>query len=210
MHKSSDDCPSEQLKIVIQEILSDSSPHPYSFISMVQRFLMQYGLARISEPHEIIHMAYERAIAAQAKSVTIHNYKAWLRSTCLNIVREKSRQHRRELSTDPQSHTFERQVSVDYALEQQLGLESPSTRLTREQQIQLLLRALAQLMEMRPDIGQLMRLRLLYEYDWAKIQHILAESGEVHKAATLRKRASRGKRLLRRIYHQLEEELLQT
>ncbi|MGB3616176.1 MAG: hypothetical protein WBA10_20450 [Elainellaceae cyanobacterium] len=206
MSNSSDDSPSEQLQATIREILSTSSAHPYSFISMVKRFILQYDLDRFTHPHEIINIAYERAIAAEKKQVTIVNYKAWLRSTCLNIVRETSRQHRKELSMNPQSHAFDSLISAENTAE----TEEDVAQLTREQRIHLLLKALEQLIEMRPDIGQLMRLRLLNEYDWADIQQILAEDGETCKTATLRKRASRGKRLLRRIYHQLEDELLET
>lgn len=206
MSNSSDDSPSEQLQLLIGEILSSSSAHPYSFISMVKRFIIQYSLDRVTQPHEIINIAYERAIAAQKKQVVIVNYKAWLRSTCLNIVREKSRQHRRELAMNPQSHVFDSLISTEAMTE----IEDEEPQLTREQRIHLLLKALEQLIQMRPDIGQLMRLRLLEEHDWADIQQILAEDGETCKTATLRKRASRGKRLLRRIYHQLEDDLLQT
>ncbi len=201
MSMANDDCPPNQLQDVVREILSTNSAHPYSFISMVQRFINQYNLSHTTEPHEIIHIAYERTLKAEKKQ-TIRNYKAWLRSTCLNIIREKSRERRREILMDPQSYEFETQTAVEAESE-------PALLLTREQRIDLLWLALARLLEIRPDIGQLMKFRLLDGYEWADIQIILAGEGETCKAATLRKRAQRGKRLLRRIYHQLEEEFLQ-
>ncbi|MGF1512474.1 MAG: hypothetical protein ACFB5Z_02085 [Elainellaceae cyanobacterium] len=201
MSMANDDCPPNQLQAVIREILSTNSAHPYSFISMVQRFINQYNLTHTTEPHEIIHIAYERTRKAEKKQ-TIINYKAWLRSTCLNIIREKSRERRKETLMDPQSHEFEAQTAVEVNSE-------PVSQVTQEQRIDLLFLALERLFEIRPDIGQLLKFRLLDGYDWVQIQKILAEEGEDCKLATLRKRAERGKRLLRRIYHQLEKDLLQ-
>ncbi|MGF1536892.1 MAG: hypothetical protein ACFB4J_10475 [Elainellaceae cyanobacterium] len=197
---ANDGCPPNQLQIVIREILSTNSAHPYSFISMVQRFINQYNLTDTTEPHEIIHIAYERTVIAEKKQ-TIRNYKAWLRSTCLNIIREKSRKRQKELLMDPQSYDFETQTAEPDS--------EPSPQLTQEQRIYLLLKALEKLVEMKPSIAQLMKFRLLDGYEWVDIQRMLAEEGEVCKLATLRKRAERGKRMLRRIYHQLEQDWLQ-
>lgn len=194
----------EELDDLVSEILKSSSSHPYSFVSMIQRFINQYNLTQVTEPYEIINEAYERAIVAQKKH-PIQNYKAWLRTSCLNIVREKSRARRKEIPTDPLSYTFESCISRTYEDEESISTH----QISREQRIRLLIKALENLIELRPDIGQLMKFRLLDGYGWADIQSLLAKEGETCKTATLRKRVERGKILLQRIYHQLEDELTQ-
>lgn len=197
----------ELLNIEVKEILLEDCPHAYSFIAKVQRDLNQYQLQGQLEPHDIIHEAYERAVETICKGKKIRNAKAWLKTTCLNIVREKQRERFRQQPTDPQSRIFE-VVTSDCG---NIPIDESCPQVTRQQKLELLQRALDILSRKKPQIAQLLTWRLLEKRSWEKIrEQLVLDSQTAPSEEALRQRATRAKRDLRQIYHKLEADYFAT
>ena len=87
--------PQEALDSAVVEVLRKDNPHAYSTISFIHRSLMQFNLASQSEAHEILNDAYLRGREFIRSGGIIRNPHSWLKSTSLNIIREKSRKQKR-------------------------------------------------------------------------------------------------------------------
>lgn len=201
-----------QLNCEVEDILSKEGSHPYSFITSIQQRIRQYHLEGGLEPHEVIHEAYIRAVRFIQGGGKIKVPKAWLRTTCFNIISEKSREQSKHLAIDTQSIQFEKLVSAqsiaDFQDNQGMLTASALSPLTIQQRMDLFQRSLEILGQRKPEAAQLMVWRLLKNHSWKAIRrYLVRQNGTAPEEATLRKQASRAKRELRRIYHELEEEL---
>lgn len=202
----------QKLNCEIEDLLRKKSSHSYSFITSVEQRIKQFRLAGLTHPDELINEAYLRALKLVERGEVIDNPKAWMRVTVFNIIREKSREQRRQQPTDPQSYILEGEMSVTTSTnnhEEDTYDVAPIPELSLDQRWMILEQAIGDLMKMKPDAGFLMYWRLIGKSSWKDIRKRLSEQpGKTPSETTLRKRASRSKRLLRKLYHQREEEML--
>lgn len=193
----------------IEDLLAQDESYAYSFIPLVERNLKQYNLDRWTEPHEVIHEAYERARKFIQRGNEIINIKAWLKKTILNIVREKERQRRRQPAIDPQSSLIENYTAtIAETISDAIETDSDSLS-TIGQKLKAWKEALTLFEKEEREVTQLLIWKLHERLSWKEIQERLQQRGEdVPSLTALRQQASRGKRKLHRLYHQIEEERL--
>lgn len=201
------DAPIERLNHAIANILNPNDSRAFSFRANVKLRIRQFHLTSHLDANEVINEAYKRAIAAIEKGQKIEHWQAWLRSTCFNIVRERSRDRKRHLTVDPQSPVVTNCPSsqIDRLFER----SEEEARIEEAQKRKLCLaRAIEIYAQREPELVHLLQLKLVKQWSWQRIREYLVQqsSEEVPSVSTLRKRASRAKTKLRRLYHQIEEE----
>lgn len=187
-------CPYHRLNAAIVEIFNEDSPHAYSSIAAVDRHLRQFHLSSQVEAYEIYHEAYLRGRKFIEGGGNIYNPIAWLKGTAFKIVREKSRKQRKECPSDPQSSVFDNLVSSDNHIERRLDA---------------LWEAMAKLRRDNPEMEKLIAWKLLDCLSWKEIRlRLIQELGEeAPTEEALRQKGVRAKRRLRRIYHEIEDEI---
>lgn len=201
------DAPIERLNHTIASILDPNDSRAFSFKANIKNRIRQYNLTSHLDANEVINEAYGRAITAIELGKEIEYWQAWLKATCFNIVREQSRDRKRHPSVDPQSsvitnlpfnqigHLFERS-------EEEFRIQEAQKRTV------CLTRAIEEYTKIEPELAYLLQLKLVNQWSWQHIkEHLVQQSSEeVPSVSTLRKRASRAKTKLRRLYHRIEEE----
>lgn len=196
----------QKLNREIEDLLRKKSSHSYSFITSIEQRIRQFKLQGTTQPHELINDAYIRALKVLERGEDIENPKGWMRKTVFNIIREKSREQRKQQPTDPQSHILDIETSNN---EEIRSIEEQSLQLTLSQRWTILEQAIDDLIEVKPEVGKLMHQRLIQRLSWKEIRESLIEDlGRAPREITLRKRASRSKRLLRKMYHEREEKMI--
>jgi len=197
----------ERLNYTIASILDPNDSRAFSFKANIKNRIRQFNLTSQLDANEVINEAYKRAIAAIDRGKEIEYWQAWLKVTCFNIVREQSRARKRQPSVDPQSPAITNLPS------NQMGhLFEHSEEESRVKEAQKRAFCLAKAMEKytrrEPELACLLQLKLVERWNWQRIrEHLVQQSSEeVPSVSTLRKRASRAKTTLRRLYHQIEEE----
>ena len=202
----SDNLHIERLNDAITHILEPQDSRAFSFSSNVKNRIRQFNLTNHLDCNEVINEAYQRGIAAVEAGKVIEHWQAWLKATCFNIVREASRARQRMPSIDPQSHAIAnlQAVEIDRA-EMEASIKKALKR------VMCLTRALEVYAEQEPELAHLLQLKLVDRWSWQRIrEHLVQQSSdEVPSVAVLRKRASRGKTKIRRLYHQIEEEYVE-
>ncbi|MGF1570335.1 MAG: RNA polymerase sigma factor [Nodosilinea sp.] len=176
----------------LSEILGLDNPRAYSILSAIQRTLNQYRLASHVESHEILHEAYLRGKKKLQSGETIHNVYAWLKATAIHVIYERKRKAR-DGATEP--HILEAVLPDNRVnlMQQQILSE----------ELDLLYQCLGILHQEDPETTRLLYLRTVKGLTWNQIREVLIAQGEPSaNEATLRQRASRGKRRLRDIYLQ--------
>lgn len=200
----------ERLNSVISDILNPIDSQAFSFRASVKNYIRQYRLANHLDANEVINEAYKRAMKAIAAEKVVKNWRAWLKVTCLNVVRERSRDRKRQIPTAPDSPVIANIEcpSISRLLEKEE--EEDRIRETRKKAI-CLRRAIEEYSEIEPDSAQLLHLRLVCNWSWGQVRQYLVDQGipEVPSDSTLRKRASRAKTKIRHIYHRIEEEYIE-
>lgn len=203
--------PLERLHRELEDLLNPDQSHPYSFITFVKVRVNQYGLRGNLDPYDVINESYKRAVSAIQQGKDIKNFKAWLRKTCLNIIRENKRGIQRHFPVNPQSAVFENFLAAEMPsmLDE---LEAAVRHAEIQKRLRILKKALAELAALEPDAVQLLEWRLVNGWNWSHIKEILESSGGEHAPSldALRQRASRAKRKLRKLYHQIEQDLAET
>jgi RNA polymerase sigma factor (sigma-70 family) len=146
------------------------------------------------EAHDVLHDAYRRGKSAEAQGKNIHNPHAWLKSTALNIIRERSRAWS-SVSTDPQ------------IIEELLPDETrPEQALIQQEEVRKLQETISILAKTDPDAFRLLYLRTIREYSWQEISDLLSkETGNKVSDVALRQQLSRAKKKFRAILHDLDE-----
>ena len=195
----------QRLNCEIEDLLRKKSAHSFSFITSIEQRIRQFRLEGVTQPHELINEAYLRALKVIERGESIENPKGWMRSTIFNIIREKSRERQKQQSTDPQSYILDGWLPGNEEHDQ---TEEQIPHLTLDQRWRLLEEALEDLINAKPELGKVMHWRLIQRLSWKEIQErLISENGKAPTETTLRKRASRSKRLLRKLYHQREEKM---
>ncbi|MBW4440688.1 MAG: sigma-70 family RNA polymerase sigma factor [Plectolyngbya sp. WJT66-NPBG17] len=193
MNDSEKDCQRRAIEEVMNQILDADSPHAYSMIPTVRRYIYRFNLKSRVEPAEILIEAYLRALRATHEEIKIENPKAWLRSTAYNIVRERSRKEKKEFPTDPQA------LVLDSACEPGNHCEANCDR-----NLAILWQAFKQLRAAEPEIAELIDLQILQQMSWSEIQqHFRNQGRKTPTIEALRQRVSRAKKKLRQLFHKL-------
>ncbi|MEB3292394.1 MAG: hypothetical protein VKJ24_04475 [Synechococcales bacterium] len=163
----------------------------YSMILAIRRMIHQFKLQSRLHPYEVLNIAYLRAIAAIAAKKTILDYRAWLKGTAFNIVRERARQLGKETLTDP------------YLTDQLLP--TPEDLETADEQVEQVFKAFEQLCAENREVAELLYWRLIEKLSWAKIHDRLQKrDGVAPSLEALRQKASRAKTRLRYLFHSLD------
>jgi DNA-directed RNA polymerase specialized sigma24 family protein len=185
--------PEEALDAAVIEIVGKNNPHAYSTISFIHRSLMQFNLASQFEPHEILNDAYVRGKNFIRSGGIIRNPHSWLKSTSLNIIRENSRKQKREQLIDPEL--------VELIPSLRVIEDSVVSQEDIDKKWKALLSSLKILSRTDPEGARLLRLRAK-GLSWKEIQQqLVKEDGGTPNESTLRQKASRAKKILRKIYH---------
>ncbi len=199
--------PVERLNYAIATILDPQDSRAFSFRAYIKNRIRQYHLTSQLDANEVINEAYKRAIAAIESGKEIEQWQAWLKATCFNIVREYSRDRKRHPSIDPQSVAI---VNLQFSQMGHIpdrGEEAARVREAKKRAV-CLKRAIEEYTRLEPDLALLLQLKLVHKWSWQRIREYLMQQGsdEVPSLSALRKRASRAKTTMRRLYHRIEEE----
>ncbi len=154
---------------------------------------MQFHLATQFEAHDILNDAYVRGKEFVRSGGIIRNPHSWLKSTSLNIIREISRKQKKEQLIDPELAELIPSLRVieDSALTQE----------DIDKNWKALLSSLKALSRTDSEGARLLRLKAK-GLSWKEIQQqLVKEDGEAPSESTLRQKACRAKKTLRKIYH---------
>jgi hypothetical protein len=177
------------------ELLIEGNPAFFSFIFVIRRWLLQFCLSGFYEPTEIIHTAYLRGInyLLKDKENAIANYGPWMRATCLNIIRELSRDVQAYTSIEP-----EVLLLIDF-------VHTPNSEVEFEEMVEHLQKAIQILRSRDPKAADLLEWRYFQNLPWENIQERLREMSDSEdiSLANLRQRGVRARRKLRKIYHDI-------
>ncbi|MGB7441945.1 MAG: sigma-70 family RNA polymerase sigma factor [Coleofasciculaceae cyanobacterium] len=185
--------PEEAFDSAIAEVLGPGNPHSYSTIPTIERFLRQFNLASRFEAHEILNEAYLRGKEFLDGGGVISNHHSWFKGTCLNIIREKSRQRSKEQLMEPNLLEL-----FSSKFEQEKATERPEMA----NQIEALYKSLEILSQTDREGVKLLSLKS-QGLSWREIhEQLISEEGEAPSESTLRQRGHRAKKNLRKIYHQ--------
>ena len=185
--------PEDALDAATIEVLAKSNPQAYSTISFIQRSLMQFNLDSQFEAHEILNEAYVRGRDFIESGGIIRSPHSWLKSTFLNIIREKSRKQKREPLIAPEVIEL---IPSFIAIE-----DSVVSHEEIDKNWKALLSSLDVLGCTDPEGVKLLRLKA-EGLSWKEIQQkLVQENGEAISESTLRQKACRAKKILRKIYY---------
>ncbi|MEM1292562.1 MAG: RNA polymerase sigma factor [Cyanobacteria bacterium P01_H01_bin.162] len=177
----------------LEEILGPDNPTAYSVFTAMERIVRQFKLD--TEAHGLLFDAYLRGKKALQQGKTIHNPKAWLKGTAFNLAREKYRKRQKICTYAP---------DLMDALFADEG-DSPMDYAILDEELRAVVRAVCHLQIEHPDVFQLIHQKVVEGLSWREIQErYVQESGrdDISEAA-LRQRFSRGRRYLRKIFHEV-------
>lgn len=162
--------------------------------SYIKRTLRQFNLDRICSVEEIISEVYVRGIASIEAGKTIDKPLAWLKVTCLNVIREMSR------SRNNQLHRLQG-LDSDW-IEHEALMHNLADDSTVDEFIHAKLAAIRDsLSQLSLKEQELLRLRFAEGLSWKQVGDRLAVSGwQFQDEVTLRKQGSRAIKRLRKVY----------
>jgi hypothetical protein len=183
-----------EFELFFEEILRRGSPYSYSIFPFVQNRLKQFHIESRIEVEDILIEAYMRGSKKIRAGDTIYNPLSWLKSTCFNIIRERSRQLRPEISVEPESiGTTLKTISNDFAIREAINDD-----------LQILDEALKRLQVEVPINYKLLELKVLQKMSWKEVRRCLTiEEGRNISDQALRQRLAQVKKRLRAIFHEL-------
>ncbi|WP_088888844.1 sigma-70 family RNA polymerase sigma factor [Leptolyngbya ohadii] len=177
----------------VQPLFDDNDLAARSFHANVARLLRQFRLYTTYEVREIIAEAYIRGIKRIESGKLIDNPRAWLRSTCLNVIRDLRRKQDKE-----------EKPKIDPTTLWGSGETSLSQLIVRED-----LRALAlAFQKLTPKEQQLLYAKYCEGLTWERITEIVSEStGTDIPCGTVRQQGSRALKRLFKHYSLIRESL---
>lgn len=193
MPHSHDSSPNDCLDQAIEEILSNKSSAAYSVITAIERMIRQFNLN--TEAHVLLFEAYLRGKDALDDSKEIQVPKAWLKGTAYNLAREKFRKQRKLHDYAPEL------MDVLFAEHSNSPLDEAILR----EEIAAVLQAMTRLKTEKPDVFELIHLRVVEGLAWREIKgwYEQAHPGKAITEDNLRQRYCRGRRYLRSIFHEV-------
>ncbi|MGD1928761.1 MAG: RNA polymerase sigma factor [Leptolyngbyaceae cyanobacterium] len=177
----------------LEEILGPDNPTAYSVFTAMERMVRQFNLD--VEAHGLLFDAYLCGKKALQQGKVIRNPKAWLKGTAFNLAREKHRKRRKTCAYAPNL------MDAMFADEG----DSPMDYAILDEELRAVVRAVCRLQIEHPDVFHLIHQKVVEGLSWREIQErYVQESGrdDINEAA-LRQRFSRGRRYLRKIFHEV-------
>ncbi|MBD3886259.1 sigma-70 family RNA polymerase sigma factor [Phormidium tenue FACHB-886] len=178
--------------VAIQALFDNKNPETQSFWANVARTLRQFRLSGTYEVKEIISEAYNIGIHKIESGTLIEKPVAWMRVTCLNVIREFNRKQKK---ADNPKLDGEGLTPADEVL----------SKLILHEDIKALRLALQKL---SPDEQTLLHARFILNHSWQEIGESLSSS-TAHKlnAGAARQRGFRALQKLRQCYDEVRREV---
>ncbi|MEM0978742.1 MAG: RNA polymerase sigma factor [Cyanobacteria bacterium P01_H01_bin.58] len=173
----------------IQYLFEPDNPEGIIYCASVTRQLYQFRLSKTYSAREIITEAYTRGIKNIEKGISINNPPAWLRRTCLNVIRDFKREQQRldnpKLDQYPWCHST---VFSD---------------LMKQEDI-LAIRIAFQ--KLSVDDQMILQKRVVEGFSWQEIaDSMVSPDGQSPKVGTIRQRGARALKRLRQIFDEHRE-----
>lgn len=174
-------------------VLKKNSRQTLSLWVSVSATLKRYNLQRMYDSKFILNESYIRGIRAIENGTTIKSHIAWLRQTSHNIVKELSRQRKKQRR---QINTVE-----EISEEAEEDEERETIRQLEHKRMQ------AAFSQLEPIEREILSLKVVNGYRWNRIKLILADKGYGNiKEPTLRKRKARALKKLQEYYKRLDDQ----
>lgn len=184
----------KQFNHAIQELFDSDSPESLTFCASVARTLRQYRLSGTYEPKEIIAEAYARGVLKIEQGEIIQIPLAWLRRTCLNVIRDLQR---KQTKSDKPKLDSDAYSPGGVAIEQLIWQEDlTAIRAAFEQ--------------LNPEEQKILHARIFQGLSWQEIgesEQFFNQDGLPLKPGTARQRGARAIQKLRERYKQMRDEL---
>ncbi|NEQ08309.1 MAG: sigma-70 family RNA polymerase sigma factor [Moorea sp. SIO4E2] len=190
--------PREKFESVVKHLVNPTSLKTNeatsyaALINGIKKNLRQFNFPD-DQIDEVINETYLRGIKFLESGQEIKNPKAWTRVTSLYVIREMSREQKKEQLWD--SHLIEHQK----ALEDSHSLSSANSE---DENLKLLELALQKL---EPKDYKLIVLRHIEGLSWQQVVSHLASNGEVVTESSARQRGNRALKRLRKIFFELKK-----
>ncbi|NEP26441.1 sigma-70 family RNA polymerase sigma factor [Moorena sp. SIO3I6] len=162
-----------------------------ALFNVIKSKLRQFNLPD-DQIYEVINETYLRGIKRLESGQEIKNHRAWIRGTSFNVIREMSREQKKQQSWD--SNFIEHQLAPEAS-------NSLSSANSKDEDLKLLELALQKL---EPKDNKLMVLRHIEGLSWQQVVSHLASNGEVVTEASARQRGNRALKRLRENFFELK------
>lgn len=176
----------------VQALFDANNPDSLSFCASITRTLRQFRLGGTYEAKEVISEAYTRGVKQIKAGTLIDVPLAWLRGTCLHVIRELKRKQSRSdhPKFDPEGCVTEGVAFSEILLREDLWA------------IQLALKRLSQ------EEHQLLCIRIFEGLTWQEIGELISQPGDLPLSpGTARQRGSRALKKLRGYYELIRDEV---
>lgn len=196
-------CPREDcnncLDQIVQELLIQGHPSSYTIIPFIWRTLKQFGLSHQLEVHDVLLEAYLNGKLFLANGNTIRYPYAWLKRTCYHIILKYWQRLSTQKLSEPESLEF---LVIKFQT-QWVSDEELADRLVAFWNVFETIR------ERDPEAAELIELKVVEGLSWKEIRERLIARGKpnVPSEAALRQQATRIKKLLRQLFHEVEAQL---
>ncbi|MEM9804913.1 MAG: sigma-70 family RNA polymerase sigma factor [Cyanobacteria bacterium P01_D01_bin.56] len=168
----------------IERLFHDKDPQALHFCASIARHLKQFRLSRTYDVKEIIAEAYSIGIKKIAQDEYIYNPRPWLRTTCLNVIREFKRQQRKSASPRFDVGIY---MTGDDSLEEMQQQEDLKAMQLAFERLNL-------------EERQLLKARCVDNLQWNEIAQLFSET-----PGTLRQRGARALKKLRKNYDPIRD-----
>lgn len=174
----------------VKALFDNKNPDALSFCASVKRMLYQFHLSGAYEVREIITEAYTRGVSKIDRGEPIDIPLAWLRTTCLNVIRDF---HRAQKKLDQPKFDGEAYTPGDAAMSDLIVQEDIVS-------IQIAAQNLS-----RQEL-KLLSARIFQRMSWQEIGESLCDENDLPiKPGTARQRGSRALKKLRQHYEVIRE-----
>jgi RNA polymerase sigma factor (sigma-70 family) len=173
-------------------LLHPHSPFGTRTFAFVRRCLFQFHMHAYFNESYVLNEVYIRAHRQIVyKAAFIHNIPMWVRTTAYNVIRELSRQQKRQTHLEVDESVPNKQ---DFA------------KVAHEELEEDLIRLHVALNRLDSEDRRLLELKIIQNMTWQEIHELFKHEKKEIDVASLRKRKERAIARLRRIYHQVSEE----
>ncbi|NEP02035.1 MAG: sigma-70 family RNA polymerase sigma factor [Symploca sp. SIO2E9] len=164
----------------------------YGLLAFIEWKRRQFKLEHELDIFDIAVEGYIRGVSKISSGEDIGNSLAWLKTTCLNVMREHYSKKRKK-----------QQKEIDFSLVEYKLTSKEDSALLSEQDVKALLVAIKQ--RLSPLDFEVFVLRVLEELSWSEIESRM----ELQSNAALRKRYQRLKKSLQDYFFNIDNALLE-
>ena len=181
----------------VEAILDQSNYYGHNLLSYINIKLILFNLNSTYSSYDILSETYIRGVKLIASGQTIAKPIPWFRVTSLNVIREISRNQKRQQLAE---YT---QAVEDNLNELVVTSAEVESNLLSEEKVETGLDSvLKSFQDLEPGDQRILELRLIEGLTWKQVGKCLVAAGEkAQSIATLRKRGQRALERLRKIYH---------